>query len=163
MGPVLVENVMNVDEERAQVLNLGFRIGWVSGQRARELEKVEEERLDEFLELKCPVVVLGVFGGGEVQLGEVGDALAFEGGQFVVELRGRISKDVFLQERQHGGDSSPCTGHRRLAIAHRLAPWEAVDWPIPVADLGYGQRMRIGRRHRRTSCAVLLYVLLGRA
>jgi hypothetical protein len=78
--------MVDVDEQRAQVLDLGLRVGGVPRERARELEEVEEQGLDELLKLEGAVVVLGVFGVGEACDGEVGDALFFEGGELVVEL-----------------------------------------------------------------------------
>lgn len=65
MRPVLIKNMMHVDEQCAQVLDLGLRIGRTVGECADKFEEVEEQRLGEFLELKRAVVVLVVFGGGE--------------------------------------------------------------------------------------------------
>lgn len=86
---VLVEDVVHVDEERAQVLRLGRRGRGAARQRARQLEEVEEQRLGQLLELKGAVVVLGVLGGRGPRGGEVGDALLLERGELVVELRRR--------------------------------------------------------------------------
>lgn len=86
MRPVLVEDVVDVDEEGAQVLDLGLGVGGALRQDARQLEEVEEQRFGEALELKGAVVVLGVFGGGGACRGQVVDALLFERGKLVVEL-----------------------------------------------------------------------------
>lgn len=88
MGPVLVEDVVDVDKQRSQILNLAFCVGGVPRQRAGELEEVEEQRLDELLEFECAVVVLCVLRVGEACGRQVGDALFFEGGQFIVQLQG---------------------------------------------------------------------------
>lgn len=86
MWPVLVEDVVHVDEDCAQVVDLGLCVGGAARHDARQLEEVEQQRLGEALELKGAVVVLGVFVGGGVCGGQVVDALFFEGRQLVVEL-----------------------------------------------------------------------------
>lgn len=86
MRPVLVEDVVDVDEDCAQVLDLGLCVGGAARHDAGELEKIEQQRFGEALELKGAVVVFGVFGVGGACCGQVVDALLFEGGQLVVEL-----------------------------------------------------------------------------
>jgi hypothetical protein len=55
-------------------------------QRARQLEKVEQQRLGQPLELKRAVVVLRVARARLPGRGEVGDALLLERRELVVEL-----------------------------------------------------------------------------
>jgi hypothetical protein len=57
VGPVLVEGVVHIDEERAYVVYLGLGLGGARGEDAGELEEVEEEGLDEALELEGAVAV----------------------------------------------------------------------------------------------------------
>lgn len=91
--PILVEDVMHVDEERAQVLDLGLGVGGTARQGAGQLEEVEQQRLGQALELKGPVVVLGVFGAGGTGCGQVFDALLLESWELVVELQMGIELD----------------------------------------------------------------------
>lgn len=97
MRAVLVERVVDVDEQRAQVVDLGGGVRRVRPQRARQLEEVEEERLDEALQLEGVVVVRPVAraggGAGGVAVGargvrgrEVGYALLLERRELVIEL-----------------------------------------------------------------------------
>lgn len=94
MRPVLIEDVVHVDEDCAQVLDLGLCVGGAARHDARQLEEVEQQRLGEALELKGAVVVLGVLVGGRVGGGQVVDALILERGQLVVELGTNELDDV---------------------------------------------------------------------
>lgn len=75
--PVLVESVVGVDEERAQIRHLGLGVGGAAGEDASELEEVEEERFRKALELEGAVVVFCVAGCGGERGGEVCDSLFF--------------------------------------------------------------------------------------
>lgn len=146
MGPVLVEDVVDVDKQRPQILNLAFCVGGVSRQRAGELEEVEEQRLDELLEFECAVVVLCVLGVGEACGGQVGDALLFEGGQFIVQLHG---EPVSARRSMRGvATTIPCTGRQRLAIVRPMAPGAVVGSSTLLASRGCGQRARKHGRWR---------------
>lgn len=87
MRPVLVEDVVHINKNGAQVLDLGLCVGGAARHDARQLEEVEQQRLGQALELKGAVVVLGVFvGGGGAGRGQVVDALLLERGKLVIEL-----------------------------------------------------------------------------
>lgn len=60
VGAVLVEDVVHVDEEGAEVGDLGLGVRGHARQDAGELEEVEQQRFGESLELEGAVVVLGV-------------------------------------------------------------------------------------------------------
>lgn len=64
MRTVLVEDVVEVDEDGAQVLDLLLGMGGVDGECARELEEVEEEGFGEAFEFEGAVKVLDIFGFG---------------------------------------------------------------------------------------------------
>lgn len=112
--------MVDVDEERAQVGDLGFGVGWVSGQGARELEEVEEEGFDELFELEGAVVVFGVFGVGRRRRRQVADALFFEGRELVVKLVwvSLVTTHIFCFDAWLKGPLVPCIGLQRLSTGH---------------------------------------------
>lgn len=129
---VFIQDVVDVDEDCAEVGDLGGCVGGRDGECARELEEVEEEGLGEAFELKGAVVVFGVFGGRGRGGGEVGDALVFEGGEFIVELHARNSgqsKEVLYvivyDFRLTETSDIPYIDHQTLSIVHLPAQQEA--------------------------------------
>lgn len=60
MGAVLVEDVVDVDEDGAQVLDLVFGVRGVPRHDACEFEEVEQQGLCKLLKLKSAVLRLGV-------------------------------------------------------------------------------------------------------
>lgn len=163
---VLVEDVVEVDEEGAQVLDLGLGVRGVARERAVELEEVEEEGFGEALELEGAVEVLCVLVAGLGGRGEVGDALFFERGEFIVEhvliakhppppvdgLCRRLKIDEFL-------------GHTRYTCRQRIAAMllnmrrpQLINTSDPVGRKVLPERWRVGKRRRE---GVSLWLLVG--
>ena len=94
MRTVLVERVVDVDEQRAQVLGLFEGEVRVDGEQGGQLEEGQEQGLGEALELESVVVMRGGGVGGGLLLllargGEVGDAEVLGGDQLRLELWSR--------------------------------------------------------------------------
>ena len=102
MRPVLVERVVDVDEQRADVLDLGVGVGGLRGQHARELEEVEEEGFDEAFELEGAVGVGCVFGvwdcGGGLG-GGIGCCCGGRGGEAGGMCGWEVEDALFLEGR----------------------------------------------------------------